>query len=417
MLATCRYSCNNPPQARGPLGTMKILVVNDYGTPGGGAEHMSLTLRDGLRQRGHEARLFASTAQHPGLANAADDVCFGSESPLRRVLQVANPFAAWRLRATISEFRPDVVHVRMFLTQLSPLILPQLYGVPSVLHVVNYQAICPVNTKLLPDGSPCGHQAGLPCYRAGCVSMPGVARTFAQQRLWRRWHDAFDAIVANSDWTRRRLVAGGVDVTRTIWNGVPVRPLRPPLTSPPTVAYAGRLVAKKGVDVLVRAMARVAAQLPEARLLIAGDGPERHDLERLVDSLGLAQHVTLLGHRPRAEMETLLARAWVQAAPSRWEEPFGLVAAEAMMRGTAVVATRPGGLSEQVRDNDSGMLVPAGDVEALAGALLRILADRTLAEKMGARGRIIALAHFREDVTLDKFVRLYEELCGRTRPS
>ena len=71
MLATCRYPCNNPPKrARGPRATMKILVVNDYGTLGGGAEHMSLTLRDGLRQRGHQARLFASTARHPGLASA-----------------------------------------------------------------------------------------------------------------------------------------------------------------------------------------------------------------------------------------------------------------------------------------------------------------------------------------------------------
>lgn len=396
---------------------MKILIVNDYGTLGGGAEHMSLALRDGLRQRGHEARLFASTAQHPGLTNVADDVCFGSESPVRRLLQVANPWAMRRLRAVLAEFRPDVVHVRMFLTQLSPLILPLLYDVPSLLHVVNYQTICPINTKMLADGSPCHHRPGMVCYREGCVSLPGVARTAVQLRLWERWREAFDVIVANSDWTSRRLRAEGIPVAGTIWNGVPVHPVRPPLNSPPGVACAGRLVAKKGIDVLIRAMANVNAHIPAARLLIAGDGPDRQDLERLIRDLGLQQHVTMPGHCPRPELEERFGQAWVQVVPSRWEEPFGLVAAEAMMRGTAVIATRLGGLIEQVREEETGLLVAPGDVDGLAAALRRILSDRALAEDMGARGRAVALAHFQEDVVVDKFFRVYAGLLERSRSS
>lgn len=394
---------------------MKVLIVNDYGTLGGGAEHMSIALRDGLRRRGHDARLFASDARHADLPNVADDVCFGSESPVRRLLQVANPWAVGRLRSVLSAFRPDVVHVRMFLSQLSPLILPLLYGRPSLLHVVNYQTICPVNTKVLADGSACHHRAGMVCHREGCVSLAGVVRTSVQLGLWRRWRDAFDVIVANSDATRRRLRAEGIEVTETIRNGVPVRPARPRLSSPPTAAFAGRLVAKKGVDVLVRAMARVSERLPEARLLIAGDGPARHDIERLIVRCGVERQVTLLGHRPRAEMEALLAGAWVQAVPSVWEEPFGLVAAEAMMRGTAVVATRAGGLAEQVRDGETGCLVPLGDVDALAGALLTILSDAALAEAMGASGRTIALAELREDLAVDRFVHVYAHASRRPR--
>jgi len=389
---------------------MKILIVNDYGTLGGGAEHISLALRDGLRQRGHEARLFASTARHPGLHNVADDVCFGSESAARRLLQVANPWAMRQLGSVLSRFRPDVVHVRMFLTQLSPLILPLLYRQRSLLHVVNYQTICPINTKVLADGSACHHRAGMACYREGCVSLAGVARASVQLGLARRWRDAFDLIVANSDWTRRRLRAEGIDVTETIWNGVPVHPPRPPVAWPPTIAYAGRLVAKKGVGILVRAMTNIVGHLPDVRLLIVGEGPDRSDLERLVGVLELGEHVSFTGHHPRAEMEALLARAWVQAVPSLWEEPFGLVAAEAMMRGTAVVATCTGGLSEQVRSGETGLLVPGGDVDALAAALLRILKDRSLAEDMGARGRDVALSEFRQELVVDRFEQLYTRL-------
>lgn len=392
---------------------MRILIVNDYGTLGGGAEHMSVALREGLRRRGHEARLFASTARHPGLENVADDVCFGSESPLRRLLQVVNPMAAARLARVVSGFEPDVIHVRMFLTQLSPAILPLLYGRRSLLHVVNYQTICPVNTKTLPDGSPCHHRAGMVCYREGCVPLAGVGRAAVQLGLWRRWRGAFDRVVANSEWTAERLRREGIEVSDTIWNGVPEAPPRPPLASPPAVAYAGRLVGKKGVDVLLRAMRDVVARLPDARLVIAGDGPDRHELERAAGALGLTPHVIFTGHLPRARLDALLAAAWVQAVPSRWEEPFGLVAAEAMMRGTAVVATRGGGLTEQVRDGETGFLVPPGDPRALSDALARVLENRDLAEAMGARGRSIALAHFREDATVEKFVALYRELCGQ----
>ena len=389
---------------------MKILIVNDYGTPGGGAEHMSLTLRDGFRARGHDARLFASSARHPGLENAADFVCFGSESAARRVLQVANPSAVRSLRKALATFRPDVVHVRMFLTQLSPMILPLLRDVPSVLHVVNYQLICPTNTKLLMDGSTCHHRPGLACYREGCMPAAGVARTLVQGRMWRQWHDVFDLVVANSEWTRRRLQAENIDVRATIWNGVPASPVRPPLGGPPTVAYAGRLVGKKGVDVLMRAVAEVASVVPDVRLLVLGDGPDRAALAALGQSLGLGERLQMHGHRRRDEAEQVLAQAWVQAVPSVWEEPFGLVAAEAMMRGTAVVATDRGGLAEQVVHGETGFLVAPGDVSALAAALLRILHDRALAERMGAAGRVRALAEFREDLVIERFLRLYETL-------
>ncbi|MCS6927746.1 MAG: glycosyltransferase, partial [Candidatus Binatia bacterium] len=198
----------------------------------------------------------------------------------------------------------------------------------------------------------------------------------------------------------------------------PVRPLRPPLSFPPTVVCTGRLVWEKGVDVLVRAFAEVVTHLSEARLLIVGEGPERQSLEKLITTLGLSSRVALLGYMPRDEAERVCATAWVQAVPSRWAEPFGLVAAEALMRGTTVVASNIGGLAEVVQDGQTGLLVPPGDVDALAEALLRLLRDRELAEQLGRAGRRRALAHFNEDTSIERFIEVYHGLCqgraGRT---
>ncbi len=103
---------------------MKILLVNDYATPTGGAELLTLVLRDGLRQRGHDARIFSSSARPSAGDNHADYECFGTTSRFRTLLQTVNPWAFWQLRQILTEFKPDVVHVTIFLTQLSPFILP-----------------------------------------------------------------------------------------------------------------------------------------------------------------------------------------------------------------------------------------------------------------------------------------------------
>lgn len=385
-------------------------MVHDYGRPVGGAELMSLALRDGLRRRGHEARLLASDARVLDIPMAADDVCRGTMSPARRVLQVANPFALRALRRVLADFRPDVVHLRMFLTQLSPLVLAPLRDVPTVLHVVNYDLICPLNTKVLPDGRPCAHRAGSVCRREGCLPLAGLARARAQRAMVARWRGAADVVVTNSDWVRRRLEADGIAVDGTIPNGVPQTAARPALDGPPTVAFAGRLVPKKGVGTLLEAMERVVARVPDARLAIAGDGPLRGELEARAAALGLRESVTFLGHLPRPEAERALAGAWVQAVPSVWEEPFGLVTAEAAMRGTAVVVSDRGGSAEIVRPGETGLLVPPGDAGALADALARILGNRDEAERMGTAARRVALAELTEDRAVERFLEVYARL-------
>ena len=390
---------------------MRVLILNDYGTLSGGAEYMSAALRDGLRRRGHEARLLTTTAAPLGVPNVADHTCRGSDGPLRLVLQAANPWALKTLRHVLGTFRPDVVHVRQIHTQLSPLVLSLLGGIPAILHVVNYFPICPVGTKLLPDRSPCRERAGRSCSRNGCMSALGMARMRAQRSAWRRWGGHIDWVVANSDWTRRRLLDDGFRCDESIWNGVPERPARPPLRDPPTISFTGRLYAKKGLDVLLDAMPLVLKEVPDARLLVAGEGPERRSVARQIERLGLQEIVTLVGHVQRGDLEERLADAWVQAVPSRWEEPFGLVTAEAMMRGTAVVASRTGGLTELVKEGETGFTVaPADDAVALSEALVRVLTNRELAEELGRRGRVRALDQLTEDRVVERFLRVYGQL-------
>jgi glycosyltransferase involved in cell wall biosynthesis len=296
----------------------------------------------------------------------------------------------------------------MFLTQLSPLILTVLRPTPSILHVINYNLICPINTKMLPDGSPCHFTPGNVCHAMGCMSWAGVARTALQRRLTDL--SVFNRVVANSRWVADRLQSEGIRIDGWIENGVPVRAQRPPLRRDPVVGFAGRLIQKKGVDVLLNAMAILLKRFPSARLIIAGDGPERPRLEQLADHLRIRPAVDFLGHLPQDAMEQALAPAWVQAIPSIWEEPFGLVVAEAMMRGTAVVASNCGGPAEHIVEGRTGFLVAPGVPSALASALASVLSDRHRAEEMGSAGRNYALAALTEDRHAARILQIYEEV-------
>ncbi|MBD2073818.1 glycosyltransferase family 4 protein [Phormidium sp. FACHB-592] len=389
---------------------MKILLLHDYSTATGGAELQMLSLRQGLRDRGHQVRLLASRAQMVKSPLLSDYTCFGTTSKLQVLSQVVNPSAYLTLQRALYNFQPDVVHVRMFMWQLSPLILPLLRDVPCLYQTAVYKAICPLGTKVLPNGRSCKFVAGVVCWRSGCLTAQSWLPLMLQRQLWQRWRHVFDRVVALSHGMKAKLEAEGISPVEVVHNGVPERPMRPALQGPPTAVFAGRLVPEKGVEVLLRAFAQVLPQVPQARLLIAGQGSEANFLQTLAAELGVSNSVNWLGHLPFAEMERHFEAAWVQVVPSQWEEPFGNVSTEAMMRGTAVIASAVGGQPEIVQDGVTGFLVPPGDVDALANPLLRLLWDRPLAEQMGQSGRQRALKHFSETQRTHRFIDIYQQI-------
>ncbi|OWY69444.1 group 1 glycosyl transferase [cyanobacterium TDX16] len=390
---------------------MKILLINDYGTATGGAELQMLGLRQNLRDRGHDVRLFSSRAMQVASSHCLSDYsCFGTTTRLQVLSQTVNFSAYLNLRQILHEFQPDVVHVRMFMWQLSPLILPLLKDVPCLYQTAVYKAVCPVGTKLLPDGRPCKATAGIACLRHRCLTPQSWTVLMVQRQLWQRWQSTFNLVVALSYGMKAQLEEEGIGAIEVVHNGVPVRPMRPPLANPPTVAFAGRLVSEKGVDVLLRAFARAKAQVPKVQLIVAGRGPEEDALRALAAELGIATDVTWLGHLPRSEMEKHFDSAWVQVVPSLWSEPFGNVTTEAMMRGTSVIASAVGAQPEIVIDGITGFLVPPLEVDALTAALLRLLLNASLAERMGRVGRQYALTHFSENRCTERFLEIYQRL-------
>ncbi|HEV2200563.1 MAG TPA: glycosyltransferase family 4 protein [Bryobacteraceae bacterium] len=395
---------------------MKILYLCDFGSAHGGAEIATLALRDGLRARGHQAMLLSSSATPSDLPILADYVCFGTTGRGQMLLETANPSAWFTLRRVLHEFQPDVVHVSMFLLELSPLILPLLRDTPSLYHVHWLRPICPTGTKLLPSRSICTQPAGWTCHQSGCLSLPDWTLAMTQMHLWRRWSGVFHRFVTPSEFAGSALESAGLPSPTIIPNGVAIRPARPALSDPPTAFFCGRLVKEKGIDVLLKAWFTVSRRIPSARLIIAGDGPDRPLLEKQAQEqrpgpgCPTPGGVEFLGHIPYARIEEAACNAWLTVVPSVCVENFTLVAVESLMRGTAVIASRVGGLPELVADGESGVLVEPNRPDQLAEALVTMLGDRARCESMGRRGREVAVRSLSMDAYLDRFVALYAEM-------
>lgn len=275
-------------------------------------------------------------------------------------------------------------------------------------------------------GGIAARRAGLPAIttrRQDRDQRPGWRTNFVYQRLTRR-------AVAISPAVAACLAAGGVPAERiveiassvdpaTLGATTPRADVRAELDTPDSefvFLAAGALVTRKGLDVLLDALAELE---PERRpvLWLAGEGPERVSLEARAASLEVSARVRFLGRR--SDIPDLLGACDAFVMPSR-REGLGVAALEALAVGRAVVASRVGGLGGTgdlggAVTEDCGLLVPPEDVGALAAALERLTGERALATQLGEAGARRVREHFHVDGMVAAYQRLYREVLDEAR--
>lgn len=205
-----------------------------------------------------------------------------------------------------------------------------------------------------------------------------------------------DAIVSSSrcsaDWVARRhgIDSDGVPIIHT---GIDTARFRPGLALPddrPTIVCSGRVARSKGVDTLVDAACRLAAEWPSLRLRMIGNDADAalvDELRSRTAAAGCPDLLDVVGHLAHDQLPQSLCRALIHAAPSRFEAGPGFANLEAMACGLPIVACSGSGSSEVIADGVSGLLVPPGDADALTAALRRLLADAALRARLGAAAR------------------------------
>ena len=358
---------------------MVLFLHNRYRTTGGeerAVEELVWLVRE---QLGEQAELLTRSSSELSPRRAALGLLRGGLEPEQ-------------VTRAVRESGARVVHAHNLQPSLGwrALAAARAAGARTILHLHQYRLVCAIGTCYT-RGAECTRCHGrntLAGVRLNCRdSAPEALAYGASLALWqRRMVEQADAIVVPSVFARERLRALGASLP---WERVHVLapPLRALLDAPPPRAaepspatYAlvvSRLAPEKGVDVAIDACRSAGLSL-----VVAGDGPQRAELEaRAASGHGLAgASVRFVGRVDDAELARLRADASIALVPSRSAETFGLAAAEAMAAGLPVAASRIGALAELLEDD---VLVPAGDVPAMAQAITRLAGDRDA----GARGR------------------------------
>jgi len=391
---------------------VKLLLYSHFFAPSfGGFETVVLSLARGLSERRDARGLaeFEVTVVTQTPAGHYDD----SSLPFR-VVRRPGHVQLWRLIRSC-----DVAHVAG--PALAPVFLARLARKPYLIEHHGYQAICP-NGLLFhhPANSVCpGHfQAGnyLECMNCNTKieGHLGALRLLASTFLRRAGSCCAPANIAPSHHVAARL---GLPRTAVTFHGVadPFAAAKGKKEAPAlensNFAYVGRLVAEKGVSVLLEAVRQLRAEGRAVKVLIIGDGPERVRLEKRITASLLESCIRITGFLSGEALEHELRNVSTIVIPTIMEETAGLAALEQMARGRLVIASAVGGLKEIVEG--AGLVFPPGDSLALADTMRRVLDEPGLASSLAALGRQRVLQKLFFETMIDAHAALYRELYAR----
>ena len=337
----------------------------------------------------------------------------GNLDTARRMLRSSKETRA--VGETIARFKPDVIHLHNSYPSLGPAVqlAAQRRRVPLVMTVHNFRLRCP-NGYMFTEGKPCYRCEGGLYHNAllhNCFPSRGQAATYAAalwlHRFVLRVQDKVTLFLTPSRYVSERVLSWGFDPQR-------VKVLRNFTDIPPHAGrpgsygiYVGRLSSEKGLDVMLRALAR--AGDPPFR--VVGDGTVRPALEALARELGLANTV-FVGRVAPARVSELLEDARYAAMPSLWDEVAGIAALEAMAVGRPLLVTEKGGLPELIETGE-GLLARAGDVEDTAAKVKILMEDDVRWHQMSERALTRARNEFTPEAHAIQLEQAYED--ARTR--
>ena len=365
---------------------MRILLANDIAAGAGGVESYLAALAPALQAGGHTVAML-----HDVPIDAAAPVQIARDDvPCISVRSEGLDAALQRIRA----FAPDVCFSHnMGALDVDEALVGE-WPVVKMLHGHFGTCVSARKAFAFPRVRACARDFGPACLLHYLPRRCGAANPLVMidEYRWTRRQVAlfsrYDSMIVASAFMREAYLRLGVAADR-----VTALPLFPSVDPPPAtreydarpidVLMLGRLIPLKGPDVLLRA---IVEHTPSARVAIAGDGPERRQLERFAETHRL--DVRFPGWVTGADRDALLRDARVVAVPSVWPEPFGLVGLEAGAFGTPAVAFDSGGIGEWLRDGVNGRLVSAAaGAEGLGRAIAAILSDRDAWTQLSAGAR------------------------------
>lgn len=363
---------------------MKILHVNKFFDLNGGAEVYLHSLIKKQQEAGHEVHAFSTRSERNlptvdknyFVTRYAYDKAEGAVLDLKKAKNfVWNTEAEKSFERQISDLKPDVVHLHNIYHHLSTSLLRVInrHSIPCFQTLHDYKLACP-NYKMFVGGRPCERCRGGKYYNAVCHGCLGgfwpsllASSEMYMTKFFQSYEKAVMRFICPSEFMRRKMEDWGEPPGKLVYLPNPVEQVKQLSAERGTgdYVYVGRLSAEKGPEILIRAFLRANTQ---SRLLIIGDGPQKHELHKLVEQSG-SDKVEFLGFLDSALVAEQVSKAKALIQPTLMYENSSLSILEAMALGTPVIASNLGGIPELAQDGINGFLVDPGKIESLIEAI------------------------------------------------
>lgn len=407
----------------------RLLIVTDHYPPFiGGAHRQSQLIALEMSRRGYHVNV--ATVWQPGTTNQQrdDDVLVHRLKELRTCIPALvrgteqrhhppfpDPLTTIGLRRIFQKFQPDLIHSHGWITYSCAAALTGL-DIPLLVTARDYGYGC-ATRNFIYDNRVCPGPSPFRCFQCagnfygatkGTIAVVGV---YGGRQLLRHKTTAFHTV---SNFVRSALqrdvlkqtLLGSTPSIHVIPSFREVEPVRPPspaflakLPAQPFILFVGALQIRKGVPLLLHAYQRLERRPPLVLIgTLAPDTPKE-----------ISSEVTVLLNVPHVDVMAAWERSLFGVAPSLWPEPFGSVVHEAMSTGKAVIGTVPGGHADMLDDGETGMLVPAGDLDALTAAMQRLTDDDVLRDRLGRAAQRSA-DRFTVERIIPQIDALYQEI-------
>lgn len=401
---------------------MKVLMVNKFHYLKGGSEKYYFELAELLREHGHEVAFFSMKDEKNIKTDCkeyfVEPIDLNTGSKLKALDVIYSKENKKKMEEALDEFKPDIVHLNNFQRQLSASIIDPIKSrnIPIVFTAHDVQAICPAITMMDNDKNICEEcMKGkyLNCIKKKCnkgstlKSIVGALEGY-YYRIKNIYTKKIDFIITPSEFYREKMIEDGIpeNKIKALHNFVELKDYDLEVSDEEYALYFGRLSKEKGILNLINAFTK----LKEGKLYIAGEGPEKETIEKIIKENNLENRIKLLGFLNADQMKDTIRKCKFVIVPSIWYENCPYSVMETLAIGKPVIGANIGGIPELVKNEQSGLTYKYDDIDELANKMETLFNNKELVTEYGVNAKKQANELYGKDIYYKNIMSIYEKL-------
>lgn len=397
---------------------MRILLVNKFHYLRGGSEKYYFELAKLLKDHGHTVAFFSMKNENNIKTGDreyfVDEIDMNTGSKFEALNVIYSKKNKALMEKALEEFKPDIVHINNFQRQLSASIIDAVKekNIPLIMTAHDLNSICPASIMLY-NGEVCEDcitKGYTSCIKKKCIknSMLKSVLGYIEKKYY-DLHKIFckvDCIISPSEFNKNQLLKGKLKCNDiTVIHNFVNETEKTDYTLGDCAFYFGRLSKEKGILNLIEAINNI----PGARLIIAGDGPERENIQAYIKEHKLENRITLLGYLNQNDIRENIRKCRFVTVPSIWYEncPYSIL--ETMEIGKPIIGSKIGGIPELIQDGINGFTYEHNDITKLTNILMKLFGNDETVKQFSKNSKQIFIQNYSAEAYYNKLMTVYNK--------